>query len=366
MVFSDEELLYSFDNINWEVYNKPVRISCTQDKTIYVKAVDDAGNETSGSSVVMKANIGVYTITKDDLKNGDFMSPSGFIRTFNTNTEEWFFAFNANIQSECNDKALKFTDFNGDSSYYFADSNEHYYYSVYGEKITKEPGTLTICNTSVPYSYIVDFDNAEIYFNASGKICAVIDVLQNVCYNWNSSSLVISDNHSRTYTIAFSNGEPTSITDCAGHTVTYVWTNGKLVFAVNALYNVEGCSYYNNRLTKCGDDTISYTSDGRVAQITHQNESFLKYTYNDNATDQDETFLGQVQISDGRGVSVFCHYADGFTVGEDISVYSDGAVYAGTASAVTLQTSDCTGYLDFEEIESEQTLFSSVMTVTMK
>ena len=343
---SDEHFEYRIgNNENWETYFYPVRIVCTEDTVIYIKAVDAAHNETLGTSVVMKANVGIYTSTKDDLRNGDFMLPSGFIRTYDGNTKDWFFAFKANIQSECNGKALKYTDFYGNETYYVNDAdNTTKYYSVQAAEITAENNTVQISDTvSVPYAYKLKSEKGDVYFNAAGKICAVIDGNQKVIYNWSSTSLVISDTHNRTYTVNFINENPVSITDCANHTATFAWADGKLTSAANALNYTETYTYdANGRLTQNGSETVNYTADGRTAQITQQNGSFLKYTYNDTYTENNK--VGRVQISDGRGVSVFCFYEDRFAVGETPSVYGEGAVYAGSPAGVVFQNADLSGF----------------------
>ena len=349
-----QRLEYNLNGGSWQTYTAPVRIVCTGNTQIQYRAVYSDTKYYSGTTVTMRGNVGVYKTKKDDLRNGSFMLPSGFVRTYNSSTKEWFFAFNANIQSLNSSNMLKYTDYYGNIEHYLIDEDDPYhYYSNDGKEIYYNPGVMYINNASVYFTYIIKNNNTSVYFDNTGKICAVVDGNQKVRYNWSGSSLVISDNHNRTYTVTFSGTNPTAVADCASHTVTYTWSNGKLTAVSNALNQIETYAYdTNGKLTQNGTEAISYTADGRTAQITQQTGSFLKYTYNDGYTDGETT--GRVQASDGKGVSVFYAYAESFAMGGELSSYAEGAEYYGSASAVQLQSSDHSGYSGVAETVSRQ------------
>jgi len=348
---AEEHIEYRLNNSElWKTYTIPIRMVCTSETVIHSRTVDEAGNVTTGPDVYMAANVGIYTSVKDDLRNGDFMLPSGFIRTYHGNTDEWFFAFNANIQSECGGKALKFTDFSGDSSYYIQHSNSNRYYNQAHKKIVMESGTVQIGEHTVPYLYYCKYNDATLYFNAAGQLSAMKNGDQKVQYEWSASELVASDIFGRSYTVVFTNGNPVTITDCANHTVTYAWNNGKLTAAANALNYTETYSYdADGRLIQNGSEAISYTADGRTAQITQQNGSFLKYTYDDSYSYYDWILFnrvhkyGKVQIADSRGVYTYVKYADGFVVGEALDANAETSEYAGTFAEIPQMQSDLSG-----------------------
>jgi len=350
-VQSPEHFEYQIGNGNWYTYSTPVKMVCTSDTTIHIKAVDSAGNETQGSDVVMKRNIGVYNITKDDIRSGDFMLPSGFVRTYDSNTKQWFFAITTNIQSECNGNALKYTDFYGESTYFFKYNGTDRFYSHEHKKIIEDiSGQLLIGGTTVYYRYLYEYENAKLFFDSTGRLVAVIDGSQKVRYNWNSSSLVVSDNRQRTYTIALSNGVPTSITDCVGNTASYTWTNGKLTSFTNALNYTENYVYDSSgRLTGNGTETISYTSDGRVRQITQQNGSYIKYEYKDNQQYFGLYFIAPVikygiaRISDSRGLYTDVLYSSGFTAGQALDPNDEDIIYSGSAAGAPALTENFGG-----------------------
>lgn len=327
-----EHLEYKLGNGEWIDYeDEPLSVIRTYDTTIYARACDIAGNVSEEASLVLECDLGEYTSSYTDIVLGEGVLPIGFERTYSSE-DGWFFTFEANV-AECRNGYV-FTDFYGNKNYYII-NNEGKYVSAYGEELKVEEGTLR----ETDYSYVVPYGELECYFNENGKLAIVKDNYNTATYSWASNNIYITDEASNTNIVRLSGGKPVYISatrldsetnQTLSKNVQYQWSNDNLTKFIDAANNNHSYGYTNGLLTTNEDETITYSSDGRVKKIAQPNGAFVKYTYNDTAASADNETpgnIGAVTISDNKGVTDVWYYTDGFVISNELYSYSDDAIY---------------------------------------
>ncbi len=293
----------------------------TYDVPVYAYVEDGAGNKAE-TTFTLENNLGEYTASYTDIALGEGLFPIEFGRTY-TSTNGWFFTFDANVV-KIDDNSYVFTDFYGEKQYFIKNS-EGKYLSIDEEELTVNSD-----------SYVLTYGDMTCTFSLNGKINRIVTDYLDTQYTWNDDgTLTITGGATVTFD---TDGNPTNInitrTDSEGtaHTkeVDYVWTEGNLTKFIDAA-DVEHIYAYdeNGLLTTNDTETITYSAEGRVKLISQPNGAFVKYTYNDNATNEEElNNIGAVTVSDSKGVTDTWYYADGVYISNTLGSYSDNAVYA--------------------------------------
>jgi RHS repeat-associated protein len=153
---------------------------------------------------------------------------------------------------------------------YFKLANGVYTNAGTNAKITEQSGEYTLKDGEINYTY-----------NSSGVLTKIqhldfefIDVIRT------ASSIVYQYSNDTKWTVSLdSSGKPTQIIDAKGNSVTYEYTNGNLTKFTNQAGAEIAYAYENNRLSKSDGDSIAYTSDGKIAEITGQNGAVQTYNY---------------------------------------------------------------------------------------
>lgn len=331
---SPETLQYKLDDGAWTDYTEPLEIVNTTDVTIYARTIDEAGNTSLINSITASSTLGQYNFINTDIVLGEGILPVDFTRRYSSNTG-WFFSFDANIAPYGTDGYI-FTDFNGYENYYLK-NGKNKYVNISGEELIFNSNNNT---------YSLDYGNYAICFNENGKLTSIEknNVLTN--YVWNNDSLVIGGIATVTFNTDL---QPTSITITKekdgiaySKSVSYSYTNGNLTRFTDAVGIIYNYSYTDGKLTSNNGEIISYIGN-RVQKITQPNNAFVKYEYEDNAQNPDyneNINFGRVKISDSKGVTDYVYYSDGFYVSNNLSSYSENAIYNPNSISNDIITND--------------------------
>ncbi len=329
---TSEHIEYKLGDGEWTEYkDEPLSVIRTYDVTIYARVCDEAGNISEEASFILERDLGEYTTEYTDIALGEGVLPIGFDRTYSSENG-WFFTFEANIQPFIN--GYVFTDFYG-NKHYFVSNAEGRYVSAYGDELKVEEGTIR----ETSYSYAVPCGKLECYFNEDGKLAAVKDNYNTATYSWASNNIYITDEASNTNIVRLSGGKPIYISvsrfdaktnSTLSKNVQYQWTDGVITKFIDADGVAHDYAYTNGLLTTNENETITYSSEGRVKKITQSNGAFIKYTYNDTAVSANKKTpnnIGAVTVSDSKGITDTWYYADGVYITNALYGYSDNAVY---------------------------------------
>ena len=319
--YAPETVKYSLDGVNWFNYAEALDIVRTYGATVYAKVVDAATNESPIAEITLENNLGEYTASYTDIALGEGLFPVEFGRTY-TSTKDWFFTFDANVV-KIDDNAYLFTGFYGEKQYFIKNS-EGKYLSIDEEELTVNAD-----------SYVLTYGDMICTFNSEGKIVHIKTDYLETDYTWNEDgTLTITGGATVTFD---TDGNPTNInitrTDSEGvaHTkeVEYVWIEGNLTKFIDAADVEHNYAYTNGLLTTNDTETITYSAQGRVKLISQPNGAFVKYTYDDSATNAEvPNNVGAVTVSDSKGVTDTWYYADGVYISNTLGSYSDNAEYA--------------------------------------
>ena len=305
----------------------------TYDVPVYAYAVDEAGNTGEVVSYTIENTLGEYTASYTDIALGEGLFPVEFGRTY-TSTNGWFFTFDANVV-KIDDNSYVFTDFYGEKQYFIKNSKGQYL-SVDDEELTVNAD-----------SYVLTYGDMTCTFGADGKIKHITTDYLDTVYTWNDNGTLTITGGA---TVTFAGGKPTAIEierENKKKTIEYNWTTERfpgtdelgnvtekeivrLTSFKDAAGKVHTYNYLGETelLTTNDTETISY-SNGRVKLISQPNGAFVKYTYDDNATNAEApNNVGAVTVSDSKGVTDTIYYADGVYISNTLDSYSDNAEYA--------------------------------------
>ena len=310
-----ETVQYSLNGTNWSSYEEPLNIVRTYGATVYAKVVDEATNESPIAEITLENNLGEYTASYTDIALGEGLFPVEFGRTY-TSTNGWFFTFYANV-AKIDDNAYVFTDFYGEKQYFIKNS-EGKYLSIDEEELTVNAD-----------SYVLVYGGMTCTFNSDGKLIQIKTDYLDTAYTWNDDGILTITGGA---TVTFTDGKPTKINitrEGQVKEVDYVWTEGNLTKFIDAADVEHNYAYTNGLLTTNETETITYSAQGRVKLISQPNGAFVKYTYNDNATNAEvPNNVGAVTVSDSKGVTDTWYYAYGVYISNTLGSYSDNAEYA--------------------------------------
>ncbi len=313
-----EHIEYKIGDEDWAIYDGPFTVVRTCDTIVYARVCDEAGNISEVTSFALENTLGEYTADYTDIALGEGLFPVGFGRSY-TSTKGWFFTFEANVQPFLN--GFVFTNFYGKKQY-FIKNGEDKYLSVDDEELTVNAD-----------SYVLTYGDMTCTFGLDGKINRITTDYLDTQYTWSDNSLTITGGA----TVTLTNGKPTKITitrtdgEGVAHTkeVEYIWTDGNLTKFIDAADVEHNYVYTDGLLTTNETETITYSAQGRVKLILQPNGAFVKYTYNDNATNAETpNNVGAVTVSDSKGVTDTIYYADGVYIKSYMDGYGENALYA--------------------------------------
>ena len=291
----------------------------TYNVPVYAYVEDGAGNK-AAATFTLENNLGEYTASYTDIAFGEGLFPVEFGRTY-TSTNGWFFTFDANV-AKIDDNAYVFTDFYG-KKHYFIKNSEGKYLSVDDEELT-----VTTDESKKVTSFELTYGDMTCTFGANGKINRIVTDYLDTQYTWSDNSLTVTGGA----TVTFTNGKPTEINitrEGQVKEVDYVWNDGNLTKFIDAADVENNYAYTNGLLTTNDTEAITYSDEGRVKLISQPNGAFVKYTYNDNAENAEASNnVGEVMVSDSKGVTDTIYYADGVYISNILDSYNDNAVYA--------------------------------------
>ena len=336
---SPEHIEYKIENGEWTAYDgEPLNIVRTYGATVYARVVDAAHNGEDGSnvtSITLENNLGEYTVSYTDIALGEGLFPVEFGRTY-TSTNGWFFTFDANV-AEIDDNAYVFTDFYGEKQYFIKNSKGQYF-SVDEEELTIVESTDEETGNKIK-NYRLNYGDMIVELGNNCKLSRITTDYTTTEYKWNADgSLTIDggavvnfDKNFRPTSIVITRKENKDgvITDKT-KTVVFTWENDKLMKFTDAMNGEHAYGYDEETglLITNDTETISY-SNGRVRLISQPNGAFVKYTYNDNATNAEApNNVGAVTVSDSKGVTDTIYYADGVYIKSYMDGYGENAVYA--------------------------------------
>ncbi len=337
---SPETTQYKIGNGEWQEYTESLELINTVDTTIYARVRDAAGNISEEGSLVKKSRLGEYTASFQDIVLGSNLLPFRMGRTYSS-TDGWSFTWNAKLEQIQN--GYVYTDFDGKQHFYLLNATNKYV-----DNEGKELETLFRIADDKTYHFKLEKDGLTCYFDTNRNLVAVESETTQATFTRTTSSIVITDKLGGTATVTLNaDGNPTGITyvsatsgseeesnpsnDGPGtKTVAYTWTNGKLGTFTDAAGNVFTYVYTDNRMTGNDDTTIDY-GNGRVKRILYKDNSFVRFTYDDNAVSENTNTpnnLGRVTMNNSKGITDYCYYVDEFdpsSVGFDS--YSGQATY---------------------------------------
>ncbi len=337
---SPETTQYKIGNGEWQDYTEPLELLATVDTTIYARVKDAAGNVSEEVSFLKKARLGEYTASFQDIIVGSNLLPFHIGRIYSS-TDGWFFTWNAKLERIQN--GYIYTDFDGKQHFYLLNAANKYV-----DNEGKELETLFRTIYDKSYHFKLEEDGLICYFDTDLNLVAVENETTHATFTRTESSVVIADKLGGTATVALdAAGNPTGISyalavgDSSGagnssgggavtKTVSYTWTNGTLGTFTDAAGNVFAYVYTDGRMTGNDDTTIDY-GNGRVKRILYKDNSFVCFTYDDNAASGNTATpnnLGRVTLDNSKGVTDYCYYVDGFDPGSvGFDSYSEQATY---------------------------------------
>ncbi len=340
----EKNLFYKLGDGEWQPYTEPFEVVALENTTVSAKIVDSSGT-VKENSIPITCKLGEFTYTFSDIVVGDGILPVNFYRYYSS-ADGWFFPFQTNItETYC---GYIFADFQGEKTHYIVNTENKYVDDFENE--------LTVDATSTAEKFILHNDGMEMRFSADGKISKITTDIDTFVYTWSSTSLVITDNFNTNCNIQLSaTGKPIAIsitrrvnnlnTKTETKTVSYNWNDvGNLISFVDVGGTVHHYNYIPNDedlLLNAFDDisAITYSEQKRVKKIEYTNGAFVKYTYNDNAVNPDNTGnKGAVTVSDSRGVTDTFYYADGFAFDTVLDENSTTATYAPANISSTITT----------------------------
>ena len=337
---SPEHIEYKIENGEWTEYDGgPINIVRSYAAKVYARVRDDAENISPIAEITLENNLGEYTASYTDIALGEGLFPVEFGRTY-TSTNGWFFTFDANVV-KIDDNAYVFTDFYGEKKYFIKNGDDKYL-SVGDEELTVNAD-----------SYVLTYGEMICTFSSDGKINRIVTDYLDTAYTWTDNLLTITGGA----TVTFTDGKPTKINitrEGQVKEVEYIWTEDNLTKFIDAADIGHNYAYTNGLLTTNETETITYSVQGRVKLISQPNGAFVKYTYNDNATNAEvSNNVGAVTVSDSKGVTDTIYYADGVYVSNTLDGYSDNADYAPESISNAL-TQDSVGDVVYVAEEPEE------------
>ncbi len=260
------------ENGEWINYTVPFALPLHQNVTVYAKFESSQNPDISSTFSSMPALIGAYTESNTDFsltyKNTSF----DFIRAYDSTDKKWFFATDSSI-SIVNDYVI---------SAVLPDSTKFTFVKTADNIYTNEINGYTL--TRNDNGYIILIDGVSYSYDTDGKLISVSNKYDDtITIARTSSSITISDNAGRAYTLALdSNGKIISATDPVNNVITYTYDNNNLTKVVDqAGVTIGQYSYTNGVLTKSMDKTIKYGTDGRVTSYEYDSGAYLNYSYDD-------------------------------------------------------------------------------------
>lgn len=337
---SPETTQYKIGDGEWQEYTEPLELVNTADTTIYARVRDAAGNVSEEVSLVKKSSLGEYAASFQDIVVGSNLLPFHIGRTYSS-TDGWSFTWNAKLEQIQN--GYVYMDFDGKQHFYLLNAANKYV-----DNEGKELETLFRTIYDKPYHFKLEKDGLTCYFDTDRNLVAVESETTYATFTRTASSIVITDKLGGTATITLNaDGNPTGITYALAEsdsnsasnssgdgvvtkTVSYTWTDGTLGTFTDAAGNVFTYVYTGGRMTGNDNTTIDYRN-GRVKRILYKDNSFVRFTYDDDAASGNAATpnnLGRGTLDNSKGVTDYCYYVDGFDPGSaGFDSYSEQATY---------------------------------------
>ena len=257
----------------WTTYTVPFAIPLNETVTVYAKFESSQNAVISNTFSSAAITIGAYTESNTDFslayKNVSF----DFTRTYNSIDKKWFFATDSKVTA-VNDYVISAVLPDSTELTFVKTADNAYKNEINGYTLTKSDNECTIQLDGVNYTYGTDGKLSKI----SNKYDDTITVGRT------ASQVTVTDGANRAYTLALDgNGNITSVTDPANNTIAYTYdSNNNLTTVTDQAGVIIGqYSYTNGVLTKSGDKTVNYGTDGRVTSFVYDSGAYLNYTYDD-------------------------------------------------------------------------------------
>ncbi len=290
----DEELYISQDRYR-------IDLDRNIDNTVVVKAEDTFGNVCAETTYTLPKEIGNYEETVTDINYDQLAEPLSITRTYNSNTNKWFFSFDTKIESGVTDRILTLTLQSGEKEFFIFDEEEDKY-------IGTDSGTeMTI---SGGY-YCLDIGDYYFKYRVSdGKIFAIylsaLSISPIAQYSYDSSGTHIEiGGHTININVAKTAVEVKKGTETL-ETVSYVFISNQLTSTTDPMGKISEYRYLDEKLRQIslGDgsnsylmDTISYTTGGQVDELLYRNGSAIEYEY---STSEEEGREGWTKVVEHR------------------------------------------------------------------
>ena len=261
------------ENGEWTDYAVPFALPLGESVTVYAKFSSSQNAVISQTFSSDAKQIGAYIESNTDFslayKNVSF----DFTRTYNSIDKKWFFATDSKVTA-VNDYVISAVLPDSTELTFVKTADNTYKNEINGYTLTKSDNECTIQLDGINYTCGADGKLSKI----SNKYDDTITVARN------ASSITITDGANRAYTLALDgNGNITSVTDPANNVIAYTYdSNNNLTKVIDqAGVTLGQYSYTNGVLTKSGDKTVNYGTDGRVASFVYDSGAYLNYTYDD-------------------------------------------------------------------------------------
>ena len=216
-----------------------------------------------------------------------------FDRIYNSYTDEWFYSTESVVNTTGNSNLIMVV---------LPDSSIVPFVKTDTNKYLNDLTGFELEQTTTGYS--LKSDDVVYKYDTNGKLTVVTNKYDDeITITRTNNAIIVRDEANRNYTINLNTvGNVSSITDPAGNTINYTYSDGKLIRVNDQEAVIIGqYAYTNGRLSKSMDKNIVYDSHGRVTQYLYDSNYHEDFTYND--------LLNRVSImtSSDNSTSVTCN-----------------------------------------------------------
>ncbi|MBS7175329.1 MAG: RHS repeat protein, partial [Clostridiales bacterium] len=265
----------------WTSYKTEIPVSPQADTVIYARV--------KGTQLIteypVKAQVGIYSEEITDFSFDSKGTEIEFTRYYDSKINQWAFSFEPRLQKITRKSGAKEVSVDSALELYYPDGSKETY--LCGKDGTYISAVSNSVITATETGYQLTNEEQIIVFDEHGRLLSVKDLNGNtIQYQWKLeqelvSKLTVTDSTGRVYIVSYAAGKPISITVPGNKTVQYSWADGNLTKVVNSAGQETVYQYTDGKLTDNGEQTISYTGNGRVQKITQRNNSAVTYSYDD-------------------------------------------------------------------------------------
>ncbi len=280
------------DNGTWTDYSVPFAIPAHKTTKVYAR-VGTTGTPTYMNLSNTDQALGVYTESNTDFEFSYNGINFGYARIYNSADRDWFESIHSKVLATNSRLEVTLPD-NTKYPMIRKDANT-YVDELTGKTLTKTSSAYVFNDTDYKYYFAINGVQSVAYLSAIEDYNGnKLDLTRTT----NSNEISISDATGRKFYISDYYGieapdgsdvnyySVKEITDPNNNKIKYTTKQGRYISVVDQAGVKLGDYQYvsdaiNYTLIKSNDKTIEYYSNGRLKQITYDNGSWIKYTYDD-------------------------------------------------------------------------------------